>query len=86
LNGAGKIVLGGEAESVRLFVKGVGDIDAKNLDARNVHAVLKGVGSIKCNPVDSLDASVDGVGKIVYKNEPKDKKLHFKGIGKIEKE
>ena len=85
LNGAGKIIAGGEAESVQLFLKGIGEIDAKNLEAHSVLANLKGVGSIKCNPVESLDASVNGVGKITYKNEPKNKKMLFKGVGKIER-
>ena len=86
LNGAEKITVGGEAKSIQLFVKGVGEIDAKNLEARSVLANLKGVGSIKCNPVELLDASVDGVGKITYKNEPKNIKTLFNGVGKIEQD
>ena len=83
LEGAGKITVGGEAQSVRLSVEGVGEIDAENLEALNVHAQLEGIGTIKCYPVDFLDASIEGVGKIVYKNEPKNKKLRFNGVGKI---
>ena len=86
LNGAGKITVAGEAANVQLFVSGVGKIDAKNLEAHSVLANLEGVGSIKCNPVESLDASVDGVGKITYKNEPKNIKTLFNGVGKIEQD
>jgi len=86
LDGAGKITVAGEAANVQLFVSGVGKIDAKNLEAHSVLANLEGVGSIKCNPVESLDASVDGVGKITYKNEPKNIKTLFSGVGKIEQD
>ncbi len=86
LEGVGKLTLAGKAENALFFVNGAGQIDAKNLESRNVSAKLEGIGSIKTNPVELLNAQVDGVGKITYKNEPKNKKISMSGVGKVGKE
>jgi len=84
--GVGSIRLSGKANKTRFDVAGVGRVRAFELVSDTVYAHVEGVGSIQCNPVDYLEGSLNGVGKITYKDEPKSKNTNSAGIGKIGKE
>ena len=84
--GVGSIRLSGNANKARFDVAGVGKVRAFELVSDTVYAHVEGVGSIQCNPVDYLEGSLNGVGKITYKDEPKMKNTSSSGIGKIGKE
>ncbi len=86
IKGVGSISVGGKAYNADFLLDGAGKIEAFDLDADTVFAVLKGVGALECNPIDKLDASVNGVGKITYKNEPPLKDVNISGMGKVMKE
>ncbi len=86
MEGIGKITLGGKANRASMKLEGAGKIEASELKTDSLTAKLQGVGSIKCNPIAFLDASLDGVGKITYKEEPKTKKTSINGMGKLGKE
>jgi hypothetical protein len=81
--GVGSIQIAGTAHEVNLRLKGAGEINAVNLLSDTVVAHVDGVGSIRCNPIEYLDGVVSGIGKITYKNEPKERKVRTLGIGKI---
>ena len=84
--GVGSVQLSGNANKARFDVAGVGRVRAFELVSDTVYAHVAGVGSIQCNPVDYLEGSLNGVGKITYKDEPKVKNVSSSGIGKIGKE
>lgn len=86
LGGIGQVTLGGKANQAFIKLEGAGKIDSYNLAVDSLTAQLKGVGSIKSNPVTFLDASLDGVGSITYKEEPKFKQTNTNGVGRIRKE
>lgn len=81
--GVGSVILSGIAKHASFELEGAGKIDALDLVADSVYARLDGVGSIQCNPILHLDGSVNGVGKISYKSEPKTKNSGVFGVGKI---
>ena len=81
--GIGSIVLAGTAERVNFDLEGAGKIDALELLSNSVIAKVEGIGSLKCNPVDYFSGNVQGIGKITYKTEPKQKDINTIGIGKI---
>lgn len=81
--GVGDVKLKGNAENASLYSKGVGDIQATDLEATHVTASSNGVGNISCNAVQSINASVKGVGSIDYKGSPEQKTFNKKGIGSI---
>jgi len=85
-DGVGSVWLSGKANKTRFEMQGVGSIDALELTADTVYAYVKGVGSVKCNPIDYLEGQLQGVGKITYKDEPRVKNVNSEGIGKIGKE
>jgi len=84
--GVGSIRLSGKANKTHFDVAGVGRVRAFELVSDTVYAHVEGVGSIQCNPVDYLEGSLNGVGKITYKDEPRSKNTNSAGIGKIGKE
>ena len=84
--GIGSIVLGGQAKKAKFDMEGVGSIEAFDLVADTVYARVEGIGSIRCNPTEYLEGSLNGVGSITYKEEPKVKNIHSIGIGKIGKD
>ena len=86
MEGVGKIFLGGKAQKAHLRLDGAGQIDAYALKTDSLIAQLKGIGSIRSNPILFLNASLEGVGKITYKNEPLNKQISMNGVGKLKKE
>jgi len=86
LNGIGQVTLGGKAKQASIKLKGAGKIDSSDLETDSITAQLEGVGSINCNPVIFLDATLRGIGKITYKEEPKSKRASVNGVGKFGKE
>ncbi len=86
LEGVGNLEVAGKASEANLKLKGAGRIKALNLETNTVVAILHGVGAISCHPVQSLDASVEGIGQITYKSEPVTKSVRLNGMGKVDKE
>jgi len=83
--GVGSVNIAGRSVHARLEAAGTGKINAMELYADTVYARVDGVGSIQCCPVDYLEGSVNGVGSITYKEEPKNKNVRSSGVGKIKK-
>lgn len=81
--GVGSVNLAGTANNVKFTVEGAGNINALEMIADSISARVDGIGNIKCNPVEYLKGEVNGIGKITYKNEPKEKNSGVMGMGKI---
>ena len=81
--GVGNVNLKGKVVNANLSSKGVGDVEATDLEATHVKASSNGVGNISCNATQSLDAAVKGVGSINYKGNPAQKTFSKKGVGSI---
>ncbi len=79
----GNVKLSGTANKVVLKSDGVGGIVAENLKAKSVVATCDGVGNITCYATEKLNASMNGVGSIKYKGNPKEKEFKKDGIGSI---
>jgi len=71
VSGAGNLNVSGRADTVRLNLSGVGDLDALSLQARDAHVNLSGAGSIKVNCSDNLNINANGVGSVEYRGSPK---------------
>ena len=84
--GIASVNLSGKANKARLDLSGAGKINAFELLSDTVYAHVEGVGSIQCNPADYLEGSLEGIGKITYREEPRIKNISSAGIGKIGKE
>ena len=83
--GVGSVNIGGKTSKSNLSTAGAGGINAYALRSDTIYAEVDGVGSIQCNPTAYLQARVNGIGSITYKDEPASKDISTKGIGRIKR-
>jgi hypothetical protein len=83
ISGAGNIELSGKCTSLDATISGAGDLDARKLDANAVKVSISGAGDAKVNALNSLDASVSGVGSILYSGDPQERKVRISGLGSV---
>jgi len=81
--GAAMIELSGSTAFLIQDMQGAGVFHGLKLDAHKAKVNLDGVGKISLNVENSLDASVNGVGKIEYTGSPKHLDKKISGLGKI---
>jgi len=85
INGAGNIVLRGNANSSNCIINGAGNINAFSFSVKNCIAKVNGTGDCSVYVSDNLDAVISGVGNIIYDGNPKVVKSSISGIGNISK-
>jgi len=51
--------------------------------AENAEIRLNGTGKVEISVEDKLSATINGVGKIIYKGKPKMEKMTLNGLGSI---
>jgi hypothetical protein len=83
VSGSGKIHLSGTANVFKGSVSGSGRIEALALIAAEVKAAVSGSGQLSVFCDESLNATVSGSGKIIYKGSPAKKDTKVSGSGKI---
>jgi hypothetical protein len=81
--GVGRLTATGKVQKFVLTAKGVGVIDARDLDAQSVNASLEGVGSVTVRASKSLNAKVQGIGSLTYYGRPAQVAKSVEGIGGI---
>lgn len=69
--GRGSLVLGGEADMVKLRTIGTGSIQAGALKAREAGVIMSGTGSVDCWVTDELSVKGLASGKVYVKGSPK---------------
>lgn len=84
LEGSGTMNLRGSAEELTINMDGSGSLDAGQLISDEVKVVLDGNGVITVHPKNVLNAQLNGNGKILYKNKPKEIGIEKDGNGIIE--
>ena len=82
--GAANISLAGTTDSLTCRINGAGDINAKDLTARDATLQINGAGEITSTATTSLDAAINGAGKIGYYGRPADVRQQLAGAGTIE--
>lgn len=82
--GSGTVNLKGKAEDLSISMDGSGSLDAGKVIADDIEVDLNGNGVITIHPVNSLKANLNGNGKILYKNKPKELSIEKDGNGIVE--
>ena len=82
--GAANISISGSAEEFTCRINGAGNVDAKDLTAHDAMLQINGAGEITATATLSLDASINGAGKIAYYGRPADIRQQLAGAGTIE--
>ena len=83
IKGSGDIVIYGSAKYARVQICGSGDFDGSDFKVKKASVHIKGSGDIDISVSDELDASVRGVGDIIYRGNPSIVSKVVKGLGKI---
>jgi hypothetical protein len=85
LLGVGNITLQGEADEHTAEIKGTGSFEAFDLQTQKTTITSSGVGNSRIAVSEELNATLNGVGRIVYRGKPRvESKLN--GLGSIASE
>lgn len=81
--GAAHIKANGHLDELTVFMAGAGHADFSNLIVDAAKVTVAGVGSVFVHPRDTLDATMNGVGAILYTGNPREVNTHMNGLGTI---
>jgi Putative auto-transporter adhesin, head GIN domain len=81
--GAAHIKASGHVEELTVHMAGAGHADLSRLLADEAKVTVDGVGSVYVHPKDSLDATMNGVGAILYSGSPREVSTRMNGLGTI---
>lgn len=85
LAGPGKLAIKGYTNNLVVENSGAGSIEALNFEAQNANASLYGLGSVKINVSDKLDAKIYGSGDMLVRGATKEIIKKEYGSGKVER-
>jgi hypothetical protein len=85
VNGAARIRASGALDQLTVHLDGAGYADLSRLIAKDAKVTVDGVGNVIVNPEESLDATVNGVGAILYTGTPRQVNSSMNGLGTIGK-
>lgn len=81
--GASHIRARGRVEQLTVHMAGAGHANLTDLEADDVKVTVDGVGSVYVHPRESLDASMNGLGAILYAGAPNEVSTRMNGLGTI---
>ena len=85
LSGSGDMDLAGSCGKLQVRVSGSGDVNAYELSAREVDAVVSGSADIKVTASEAIKARVSGSGDIHYRGNPEKIDSKTSGSGGVSK-
>ena len=83
LRGAGDLTMAGKVDDLEVHLSGAGNVDTRELKARNVDVSISGAGNADVYASDSLQGRVSGVGNLNYYGDPEVNRTHVSGLGHI---
>jgi|HigsolmetaAR202D_1030399.scaffolds.fasta_scaffold00024_3 hypothetical protein len=86
IEGAGHLRATGRLDSLVVRMSGAGHADLRELIAAEAKVTVDGVGSVNVHATESLDATMNGVGAILYSGSPRRVNTSMNGIGTISRD
>ena len=81
--GATRLEADGHLDQLTVHMAGAGHADLSRLPAGQTKVTVDGVGSVVVYPKDTLDATMNGVGAILYTGSPRQVNTRVNGLGTI---
>lgn len=81
--GAANLNADGQLDRLTVRMSGAGNADLSKLLVAEATVTVDGVGNVVVNPVESLDATMNGVGAIFYTGTPRRVNTRMNGLGTI---
>lgn len=83
IEGAAHLKATGRLDELTVDMMGAGHADLSKLVADDAKVTVSGVGSIFVHPKETLEATMNGVGAILYTGSPREVNTHMNGLGTI---
>lgn len=83
--GTGSLYLKGSTNKAVINVEGVGNFDGYEFITADTEIKVSGIGGATVHATDRLKATINGVGSIRFKGDPKTKNLKTNGLGNIKR-
>ena len=83
INGTGHVIASGRMNSISLVINGTGDADLKAMPVDRATVVVNGAGKVTLDVRNSLKATVNGAGDVIYDGDPPDVSSSVHGVGSI---
>lgn len=83
VQGAAHVEANGTLKELTIYMAGAGHADFSKLVANDAKVTVDGVGSVFVNSKDSLNATMNGVGAILYTGNPHVVNTSMNGLGRI---
>lgn len=83
--GTGSLNIEGSTNTAIINVEGVGNFEGYDLITTDTEIKVSGVGGATVHATNELTATINGVGSIRYKGDPKTKNLKTNGLGNIKR-
>lgn len=83
LEGAVHLKGSGQLDELKVFMAGAGYADLDSVIAQSAAVTVAGVGTVSVHPVETLDATMNGVGAIFYSGSPSNVNTRVNGLGAI---
>jgi len=81
--GAGDMTLTGRTTNQVIVLEGAGSVHGFDLESAQCSVMLSGTGSAEVNVTQRLEATISGVGSIIYAGNPQEVIPHVSGVGSI---
>lgn len=82
-NGAGDVELAGRVDELDIDVDGMGDIDARDVEARIASIKVNGMGDVHVRASQRLRGSVNGMGSVFSYGKPEYVSVNVSGMGSL---
>ena len=86
IEGAANVEARGRLDKLTVHMQGAGRANLRELVASEAKVIVDGVGTVHVNTTDSLDATMNGVGAILYSGTPREVNTSMNGVGTISKD
>jgi Putative auto-transporter adhesin, head GIN domain len=86
IEGAANIEAKGQLDELTVHMEGAGHANLRDLIANDATVTVDGVGSVYVHSTESLDATMNGVGAILYSGTPREVNTSMNGVGTISKD
>ena len=83
VRGAAHLRASGELDALTVDMEGAGFADLGELVANEAQVTVDGIGRVIVHPKDRLDATMNGIGAILYAGSPREVNTHMNGLGTI---
>jgi Putative auto-transporter adhesin, head GIN domain len=83
ISGTGHVTGEGALNSVTLIINGTGDADFTAMPVQAATVIVNGAGHVSLDVRDSLSATVNGAGDVVYAGEPPHVTSSIHGVGSV---